>query len=323
MTRSHKFLSIADGHYQDSVDSASSLVSIIDEIRNNSLCNLLYMTNSSADIHATCDKEKPEPVKPSSPVKNVPVSQTVVQPVNATTVVHNRDGSVKSVKSSGLSPAKNRETAESGLSVVVRKTPPLYTAVGAKNSETAKPSCKLTSPIKNRECPFPGNRKTSPLYTSVGSRKNLLELAGISAESAILNTPKKIAAEKIGKFSVVQPTQLTPNETRKSGYYQPEVRQQPEVRHQPEPVEFDSRHPQSAEFQSRLVRPKPVNFLDYSATSRPKPFFDLPSDFESPSSSYRPNALSHFPALSPSAKYTSDNTPTPPLRSNQVSLLSQ
>jgi hypothetical protein len=27
--------------------------------------------------------------------------------------------------------------------------------------------------------------------------------------------------------------------------------------------------------------------------------------------------------LSPSAKYTSDNTPTPPLRSNQVSLLSQ
>jgi len=72
----------------------------------------------------------------------------------------------------------------------------------------------------------PVNRKTSPLYTSVGSRKNLLELAGSSAESAILNTPVKVAAEKVGKFSVAG---AMPNpsssgqETRKSGYYQPGV----------------------------------------------------------------------------------------------------
>jgi hypothetical protein len=53
----------------------------------------------------------------------------------------------------------------------------------------------------------------------------LLELAGSSAESAILNTPVKVAAEKVGKFSVAgaTPNPSSGQETRKSGYYQPGV----------------------------------------------------------------------------------------------------
>merc|ERR1712020_363388 len=35
----------ADGHFPDSIESTSSLVHTIEEIRNNSLCNLYYATN--------------------------------------------------------------------------------------------------------------------------------------------------------------------------------------------------------------------------------------------------------------------------------------
>ena len=266
------------------------------------------------------------------------------QPISATKVVHNRDGPVKSVISSSFvpsSPSKIRDPAQPYFPTV-RKTPPLYTAVPSKAVPTADsqsnvhtrdssvPSISsntlVTSPAKNRDNYNPGNKKNSPLYTSVGSRKNLLDLAGITAESAILNTPMKIGSENLGKLAIAAPAMQSPYETRKSGYYQPNQstfntsRPKPEISRQnsvetqtskfePPPTKFVEFQPRS----SGLARPKPVSYLDHMST-RPKPFLDNSTELNS---SIRPNALSHFPALSPSAKYTSDNTPTPPLRTNQ------
>ena len=300
---------LTDGLCQDSVDSASSLVSIIDEIRNNSLCNLLYMTNSSADIKAKCDGEVKPPMLPPSPIKSSDTISRVKSTMTESSVT--RSTVVTS------SPLKSREGVEPRFPGI-RKTPPLYSAPASTKVET-----RLPPPPKHFKSPekmptkLPVNRKTSPLYTSVGSRKNLLELAGVSAESAILNTPVKVAAEKFSVAAPIpKPSPLL--EPRKSGYYRPGGSEGPESK----PVEFV--HPSSsADFQPRLsglVRPKPVltyptSNIDFSG-SRPKPFIgssQKSSDFDT---SYRPTALTHFPALSPSAKYNSDNTPTPPLREN-------
>jgi hypothetical protein len=57
---------------------------------------------------------------------------------------------------------------------------------------------------------------------------------------------------------------------------------------------------------------KRINKID----SRPKPFIGTSHNAAEFDTSYRPTALTHFPALSPSAKYNSDNTPTPPMRDN-------
>ena len=344
------------------------------------------MTNSSGDINATNDREKTllsqsaaNPVQHhSSPIKNLQAHfqnncmapplftskpiEPVTQAANATTVIHNRDGSVKCVKSNAQvsSPSKNQEKTESFFPGV-RKTPPLYTSAGLKSvhghnssgnnvhiRDSSVPSVSsntlILSPVKDKENYYNGNRKTSPLYTSVGSRKNLLDLAGASAESAILNTPMKIESKSLAKFSVAsshQPPPVpskSPHETRKSGYYQPNQsdRNLPSsatdngnVIHRP--VNFvDSQ--QNPEFQpissTRLAHPKPVIFVtqenNFSNSGLPKPFANnslhhhlAASDSLSMSMQQRPSALSHFPALSPSAKYTTDNTPTPPLRANQ------
>ena len=309
----------SDGHCQDSVDSASSLVSIIDEIRNNSLCNLLYMTSSSADIKTTCDGETkplpPSPVKVSEMQSNPgkgksSIAENMPQAANTTTVVHNRDGSVRSVRSNivASSPVKKNGPPFPGN----RKTPPLYSVVASKTGNAGM------SPIKNQDGV---NRKKSPLYTSVGSRKNLLELAGSSAESTILNTPKKIAAEKL---SIAVPiSKPSPHETRKLGYYQPFANPKQNANVEPKPI-IDFVHTlNSADLQlrhSRIVRPKPVltyptSGIEYTET-RPKPFISTAHNMSEFETSYRPTALTHFPALSPSAKYSSDNTPTPPLREN-------
>lgn len=336
------------------------------------------MTNSSGDINATGDRENTltsqsaaNQVKhQSSPIKNLqdhlqstcmtpplftskPI-EPVTQAASATTVIHNRDGSVKSVKSSALpsSPSKKTEAYYPG----VRKTPPMYSSVSLKavhsdNSssinvhtrDSSVPSVSsntlVSSPVKDKENVYPGNRKTSPLYTSVGSRKNLLDLAGASAESAILNTPIKIGSESLKKFSLASSQQpppvpsKSPHETRKLGYYQPNQSDRSSAidngNATQRPLNFVDNH-QNFEFQSRsttrLVHPKPVNFVtqenNFSNSGLPKPFGNNSLHHQSASDSFslsmqRPSALSHFPALSPSAKYTTDNTPTPPLRANQ------
>jgi hypothetical protein len=109
------------------------LVNIIDEIRNNSLCNLLYMTNSSADIKATCDKETKLPSPPkTADALSIPAKVKSLEPTRQA-VVQAGDGLVKTVRPSMVtsSPVKSREAVEPRFPGI-RKTPPLYSAVTAK-----------------------------------------------------------------------------------------------------------------------------------------------------------------------------------------------
>jgi hypothetical protein len=140
--------------------------------------------------------------------------------------------------------------------------------------------------VKCQPPALPG-RKTSPLYTSVGSRKNLFELAGISAETSILNTPVKIAAEKVGTFTAAPPRpsplevrKPLANENRKpvsNENRKPVPSENRKLNENTEPVIFDpslcDARQNGADFQPRLsglVRPKPVSYqnsgIDFSST---------------------------------------------------------
>merc|ERR1712223_2305665 len=49
-----------DGYFQDSIESQSSLVHTIEEIRNNSMCNLYYTTGTNTEIKSQNPKAAPQ-----------------------------------------------------------------------------------------------------------------------------------------------------------------------------------------------------------------------------------------------------------------------
>ena len=101
-----------DGHYPDSIESTSSLVQIIEEIRNNSLCNLLY-----------CAENPPKP----KAAKNTPAPQ-VPPRNNANNVTNNEVITKVKVPQTDEESPKPEEVQER------RKKSALYTSVGSRKN---------------------------------------------------------------------------------------------------------------------------------------------------------------------------------------------
>lgn len=280
-----------DGHSQDSIDSASSLVNIIDEIRNNSLCNLLYMTNSSGS---------------KAPLFSLK---------NGNQIISNSPANIKAT----CDQEKSNDCAKESR----------------KETPTVKSPSSVPKSISEKSSVAPSRRNT-PLYTSIGSRKNLLELAGKNAEGSILNTPKK-SSGKPEKLSLAQPLKspsLAPINCQglpNSQMY--DVPQKPRAVEKTFLEKRDASNMRKSNFvqskvskfsqdSSSLMKERNFGENEKLSTSIPK-FADaqvssgyMYQHLGSPVLNHsRPLAL-QFPALSPSAKYNSDNTPTPPMREN-------
>lgn len=211
---------------------------------------------------------------------------------------------------------------------------------GRKETSTSKSPAAVQKSLI--ESSIGCSKKNIPLYTSIGSRKNLLELAGKTAEGSILNTPKKTAGG-LEKLSLPQP-QKSPSFAPincqglpKSQKY--DVPQKPRAvdqaflekreksnfkRSDPAPSYLSNRASNATKIvKDSCSQTKENKFSGLSKPSGLQSLTDAQVNsgymfhyLESPVlNQNRPMAL-QFPALSPSAKYNSDNTPTPPMREN-------
>ena len=115
-----------DGRFQDSVDSASStLVHTIDEIRNQSLCNLYHYSTNINTKSESVQNYGAEPQVPSN-------SKTILIPHCKPGHVLDRgsdlNASVKSIKSNTLIPSPSKKPP------VQKKRSPLYSQVGTRKN---------------------------------------------------------------------------------------------------------------------------------------------------------------------------------------------
>ncbi len=133
----------------------SSLVHTIDELRNNSLCNLFFHNNSGSSSADLTSDSQPAPQVPPRTTSAAPKKQKAEAPLPSGTylnVPNSFSSPVKSIKSNTLVPSPHKEVEEPE--------------------------------------PAPPMPRKSPLLTSAGSRKNILQLAE-GGTGDILNTPNK------------------------------------------------------------------------------------------------------------------------------------
>jgi hypothetical protein len=169
-----------------SADSQSSLVNTIEELRNNSLCNLFFSNSSYSDLGGHTESQQPAPQVPPRTSSS---------------------SSIKLEESNVVDSSKylNVNLAGGGKKVLPQQLlPDCNVSVKSIKSNTL-----ILSPQKDedgQQPPPPPRRKksllSSPLMTSAGSRKNILQLAE-GTTNDILNTPNKSAAsDSVTKLSL-------------------------------------------------------------------------------------------------------------------------
>ena len=159
---------------EDSVDTCS-LLHTIEEIRNNSLCNLYYSSNTDLSL----------PAVPQIPARNTRGYESLIHE-NRESRKNPRSEIQEPLMSGRLAApptaaSKSRDES-SGLPTVAE---PLNESIKSVHSNTLV----VTPPPTVKE----NREKKSTLHGRVGSRKNILNLVGSTND--ILNTPKRV---KIG-----------------------------------------------------------------------------------------------------------------------------
>ena len=187
------FGSNPDGQFQDSVDSASStLVHTIEEIKNQSLCNLYFYSSAlvgegdSNEIRSFNNNGAAPQVPHSSHVPRTELSKNHFIPIKPNQVENDpimplkrmQEGTNDSKKMDDP-PMKEANTSFSNSSIKsIQSNTLVLTPRKVSDDEKEK---------KHNQQKIP--KKKSPLYTSVGTRKNLFQLTDNSSMKSILNTP--------------------------------------------------------------------------------------------------------------------------------------
>ena len=153
----------ADGRFPESIESTSSLVHTIDEIRNNSLCNLFF--SSVADLGSPAPKNNSQSAAPQVPPRNSP-------PVKPTPLL--------------ISPSANNTSTsvQPSTSKSISETPVTTNRPSFENDDEKEN-------VVNSVPPEARNKKISPLVFGIGSRQNILEMTAGKTTNHILNTPSK------------------------------------------------------------------------------------------------------------------------------------
>ena len=178
-----------DGQFQDSVDSASStLVHTIEEIRNQSLCNLYFYSSSKLadeDHNGHGDgrfKTNNNGAAPQVPSKNhfKPIPHEIIENEENVDPIRSHEANYV-VKGQEQERERNTNDSFSNASIKSIKSNTLVL------SPQKKPSNNENAMNKGKS----QKKKKSPLYSSVGTRKNLFQLTDDNSMAAILNTPNR------------------------------------------------------------------------------------------------------------------------------------
>lgn len=181
----------------DNETTSSTLVHTIEEIRNNSLCNLFFSSFTDTPTKVSPGDQNASSFKPNPENNNGAAPQ--VPPRNNASVPH----AIKTIpavpivpKASIAAPPEEAQQRSENYFVPIQQgsAGQIYKAAGSLKSIHS--NTLVPSPINK-----PQAIKPSPLTnTSAGSRKNILELAGATTTNSILNTPKKSSSGHL-KFS--------------------------------------------------------------------------------------------------------------------------
>ena len=286
--------SYPDGQFQDSVDSASStLVQTIEEIRNQSLCNLYFYSSSSLldGNHLINDAGVINPnnngAAPQVPSKNhfIPIDKNQMKNMDNLVpkmISKQNNSSTNNVPDKEAN--ANNSFSNSSIKSIESNTLVLTPQKLNCNENHDKQKQKKTQ------------KKKSPLYSSVGTRKNLFQLADKNSMAKILNTPSRGITDKALKCNVSKLNIPSSDHTLKENTRNMDV---PEAN-------FLSKVRETPSSDSETDTESNVNHKE-NANETVQP---------STTPVYFGNSFlcENRSILSPSSKY---NTPTPPLRPNQ------
>ena len=273
-----------DGLFQDSVDSASStLVHTIEEIRNQSLCNL-YFYSSSAMRDDGNVKTNNNGAAPQVPSKNhfKPIHQDVIEnDENIDPITDHETKHIVKVKHAEVEQNTNDSFSNASIKSIKSNTLVLTPQKKPNNDEKAQKKGKLHQ------------KKKSPLYSSVGTRKNLFQLADKSSMATILNTPSR---QKTDTTLKIKPTE-----------------------HQDEDSTIVAKNYMDVQDANFLANVRETLSSDSESDAEPNQHTTHDEIETLPplsAAAYHGNSFlcENRSILSPSSKY---NTPTPPLRPNQ------
>ena len=283
-----------DGQFQDSVDSASStLVHTIEEIRNQSLCNLYFYSSSKLKDEGREENENAQirmnnnGAAPQVPSKNYfkPIPHGAIEDEENINLMRSTETSNIEKE---LEPERGYNTNDSFSNASIKSI--------KSNTLVLSPQKKISHNENEMNKGKVQKEKKSPLYSSVGTRKNLFQLTDDNSMATILNTPS---------------------------------RQKEDVKLKLKPSEYQAHKiDKKSVGANNYMDVQDANFI---ANVRETPSSDSESDAESnhqqishgtealpPLSvpEYHGNSFlcENRSILSPSSKY---NTPTPPLRANQ------
>ncbi|TRY61950.1 hypothetical protein TCAL_08880 [Tigriopus californicus] len=172
----------------DNETTSSTLVHTIEEIRNNSLCNLFFSSFNDTPTKVSPGDNNASSVKPNPQNNNGAAPQVPPRNNSSTHSIKATAPTAPTVQTASTVPILSVEPQRSkNYFVPIQQEPPgpIYKAAGSLKSIHS--NTLVPSPINK-----PQAIKPSPLTnTSAGSRKNILELAAGTATHSILNTPKK------------------------------------------------------------------------------------------------------------------------------------
>eukprot|EP00095_Tigriopus_kingsejongensis_P012314 maker-scaffold284_size223161-snap-gene-1.25 protein:Tk12314 transcript:maker-scaffold284_size223161-snap-gene-1.25-mRNA-1 annotation:"xk-related protein 6" len=178
-------------------ETTSSLVHTIEEIRNNSLCNLFF--SSFTDTPPKVTKQGSE----SSAKPNNNGAAPQVPPRNNSTLALTKAASKQPLRETEGS----QESAMNYFKPIQKhedkSSEPVDIYQAASSLKSVRSNTLVPSPMQSRvsikpqpikPIPTPSFVRGTPLSSSsAGTRKNILELAGSETTNTILNTPKKVA----------------------------------------------------------------------------------------------------------------------------------
>lgn len=219
-----------DGRFPESIESTSSLVHTIEEIRNNSLCNLYFSSftdlsqaekaenvpapqvpprNNSETNRVLNSKEEERNIMDTarfSKVKNESPKPALQPKLNSSSVYKPiPNPMVKKVQEANPVykpiPKRVHESESFGKPGSVYKSVPNPENFVIVPNCTSSPKPGLPVQVNGSESPKPTlfEKQKSPYLSNsqiAGSRKNILELAGDTANT-ILNTPKRPPSKKL------------------------------------------------------------------------------------------------------------------------------